>query len=442
MGAAASISWAEVKEDLSADEVRNLLGNDFNEAQFDEAKNKATGLLSRTKLMALVNSQSPEKKKSSSAVNETSPVKIGLQVPKVERRQHSRSRGRSFEEANGGNGSPAALTAKKKEQSQRSRAFGRTVSLEKEPGKPAGVVSQDHPDVDSWDSVHEQPSCVACGMLFPTLSKLEQHVKYSTIHAATLKKLDALAKGGEGGHFEAESDRCRPLYTGSKYFWRTQDNLDINIYLHIAAKCIEVIAFEGNTNFEFPRIYLDETKLLSMITEQDIWARVEKFEEEEGKKKFKKELPPRDLIFAEEKRLGTSSFILTRLKVVSDSNSSSKPLTNSTSEGALCEATKELLNSQSANLASLGVSAANMKKSGRLLLYDPLSNDALQNIDFDLQNSKASLTPVLIQRRRHSTDKEISDTISSITEMQEDIRGMTEYAEKNCEHYPPRRRLL
>lgn len=33
--------------------------------------------------------------------------------------------------------------------------------------------------VDSWDSVNNQPSCILCGMVFSTMTKLETHVKYS-----------------------------------------------------------------------------------------------------------------------------------------------------------------------------------------------------------------------------------------------------------------------
>lgn len=34
-------------------------------------------------------------------------------------------------------------------------------------------------EVDTWESVRAQPSCMMCKMVFPTLSRLETHLKYS-----------------------------------------------------------------------------------------------------------------------------------------------------------------------------------------------------------------------------------------------------------------------
>ena len=49
---------------------------------------------------------------------------------------------------------------------------------------------------DSWDSVSAQPSCVICSMTFPSQSKLDRHIKYSSMHADAVKKLEAAKNGG------------------------------------------------------------------------------------------------------------------------------------------------------------------------------------------------------------------------------------------------------
>jgi hypothetical protein len=269
-------------------------------------------------------------------------------------------------------------------------------------------------------------------MVFASKGKLDTHVKYSSVHVSNLSKLDTLEKAksfkGIVDHQEEESARCRILYTGNKHFWRTQDHLDITIYLHIDAKCLEVIAFEAKANFEYPRLYLNEAKILTMLTEKAIWDKVALFEEVENKKKFKKELPPKDILFLEEKRLLVSSFVLKRLKLSLDG--SAPPLARGISDGNLMEATKELLASQSAQMLQLGVLSPKGAGGGfgtKQLFFVAEMNDAEKNVDFDI--STGTVTPVLVPRRRHSTDQEIKDTIHSVEEMQQDIRGMTQRAE-------------
>ena len=44
------------------------------------------------------------------------------------------------------------------------------------------------------------------------------------------------------------------LYSGHKMFWRTQDNIDVHVYFHLATDCIEVVPFNGTK--ELNRLYL------------------------------------------------------------------------------------------------------------------------------------------------------------------------------------------
>lgn len=307
------------------------------------------------------------------------------------------------------------------------------MSLESVPTKQEDTTEQqEEVQVDSWESVQAQPSCIVCGMVFSSLGKLETHKKYSSVHVANLKKqaekdLEKKEVSGIGAQ-EEESNRCRVLYTGSKHFWRTNDHLDINIYLHIEAKCVEVIAYESKLSFEFPRIYLDETKLLAMIKEDTVWDNVKKIEEDASRKKLSHTLPSREVLFAEEKRLLLASFVLNRLKISAEAPSSMQV---SASEGELVTATKGLLASQSEHLEKLGLTSPGKSGSpfftSKRLQYCPSSMDSEQQVDFDF--STAQVKPVLVQRRRHSTDQEIHDAMTSLSEMQDDIRGMTDRAE-------------
>lgn len=59
----------------------------------------------------------------------------------------------------------------------------KALSLQESQSSP-GISSsleeqQQQQQVDSWDSVNNQPSCILCGMVFSTMTKLETHVKYS-----------------------------------------------------------------------------------------------------------------------------------------------------------------------------------------------------------------------------------------------------------------------
>ena len=57
---------------------------------------------------------------------------------------------------------------------------------------------------------------------------------------------------------QVEGKDYRLLYYGSKFFWRTQDNIDFSFYLHIALLIIEVVPFDVYKNKELDRIYLDK----------------------------------------------------------------------------------------------------------------------------------------------------------------------------------------
>ena len=413
-------------------QVKGILGSEFDQTLFDAQKDKDTNLLARDTLLAIVNSHNEQTVTDNEieTQEESTPTKIGIQLSGITKR-NARVRHRSFENSDdqaqgqGGDGKRG-----------HTKRIPRALSMEGGPPNSSDSKPPPAGGVDSWESVQAQPSCVICGMVFASMGKLDTHVKYSSVHVSNLKKLDTLekSKSFKGSsivdHQEIESARCRVMYSGNKHFWRTQDNLDITIYLHIDAKCLEVIAFEAKVNTEYPRLYLDETKILSMLTEEMVWQKVAAVEEAEGKKKFKKELPPRDILFAEEKRLCVSTFVLQRLKLCVDGTA--PPMVRGISDGKLLHATEELLASQSAQMLSLGVSSPKGGGKGfgaKQINYVAEVTDAEKEVEFDLTKGTADVTPVLVARRRHSSDQEIKDQIHLVEEMQHDIQMMTQRAE-------------
>lgn len=139
------------------------------------------------------------------------------------------------------------------------------------------VIKPAEETIDSWDSVTQQPFCDTCQMAFKSLAFLDRHVKYSDLH---MKNVDRKNKKDEkvpevqkmpsldeeppvpatmSAKIEAqvEGTHFKLLYTGSKFFWRTQKNIDIDIYLHVLPHVIEVISFDPVKHKEATRIYLN-----------------------------------------------------------------------------------------------------------------------------------------------------------------------------------------
>ena len=130
--------------------------------------------------------------------------------------------------------------------------------------------------VDSWDSVHSQPSCPLCKLIFTTTTKYETHIKYSEVHAQNLAKqkeqVETTVRPSSAPTTEPPrpisappGPRCRELYTGSKFFWRYKQTVEIHIYLHLSPRCLEVCSYNNNQSQEYPRVYLEESKLVKLI---------------------------------------------------------------------------------------------------------------------------------------------------------------------------------
>eukprot|EP01031_Cornospumella_fuschlensis_P028526 gene28526-34435_t len=139
---------------------------------------------------------------------------------------------------------------------------------------------------DSWDSVSTQPYCETCKMAFKSMAFLERHVKFSSLHADNEKKakeagLAALVSPPKATKKELvtqeEGMHYRLLYSGSKLYWRTQENLDFDIYHHFLAHAIEIIPFHPGKLKEMPRIYCDYEEVVQAVQahiQEDMTAKV------------------------------------------------------------------------------------------------------------------------------------------------------------------------
>lgn len=63
------------------------------------------------------------------------------------------------------------------------------------------------------------------------------------------------------------------LFQGSKFFWRTRNNIDVAIVSHVDSKTTEVIAYEPVLDVEAERIYLNSEVLSSVLNQTEIEAK-------------------------------------------------------------------------------------------------------------------------------------------------------------------------
>jgi len=132
-------------------------------------------------------------------------------------------------------------------------------------------------EVDNWDSVTQQPFCKICEMGFKSMPFLERHVKYSDIHAKNVAFTQETSLEGSPTNFvgnmsmkvtakQVEGIDFKLLYAGSKFFWRTQETVDLTFYHHIHPQVIEVIPHDVNKNKEMTRMYFSYTAIVELLT--------------------------------------------------------------------------------------------------------------------------------------------------------------------------------
>lgn len=71
----------------------------------------------------------------------------------------------------------------------------------------------------------------------------------------------------------ADTYNSKVVFQGSKFFWRTRNNIDVTIVSHIDLGTVEIIAYEPSLNLEAERIYLDSFILDSKLNQAEIEAK-------------------------------------------------------------------------------------------------------------------------------------------------------------------------
>lgn len=204
-------------------------------------------------------------------------------------------------------------------------------------------------------------------------------------------------------------ERCRVLYSGTKFFWKQQQNVDIYIYLHIQQNIIEIIGYTVKSLHELPRLYFNGDKIVEYIGKDIINQRVDEYISEAKNQRFKEALPSRSILFEDMKRRAVSSHLLASVHLVQDSHSAALKLEYHPPD-ITCDENNDSSDGKHSSSSS-----------------SPPSNVSVQDILYPQQPK--DIIPVFIPRKRHSTDEDIRDTVTNIQNIQEDIRDLTFKAE-------------
>lgn len=256
--------------------------------------------------------------------------------------------------------------------------------------------------VDSWDSVTQLPYCAVCQMAFKSVSQLTRHEKYSSLHQKNVESAEQKAETDEKLKFldirQEEGKDYTMLYFGSKFFWRSQDNIDISFYQHIVLHCIEVVPFDVYKSKPLDRLYFDKFVVESLI-ESDVKKAVESkknaLAEKKKHDKFGDSIPFNETEeYNNAQRMEVTTFILSRLQ-----------------------------------LQTLEEGQATKVKSK--LVYTPLGNEADKSGPSPLLLDKPDLlVPVQVTHRRNTSSAEVKAKIREVEQSQQDLKSAITRCEK------------
>lgn len=328
---------------------------------------------------------------------------------------------------------------------------------------PAASSSNLHEVADSWDSVSQQPYCKICQMAFKSETFLERHIKFSDLHAQNVKKKEQQEEAAKSGAppppiipdriapRQVEGEHFKMLYTGSKFFWRTQESVDLHFYHHILPHTIEIISYDTTKSREFNRIYLDYYTLLEIVIESNKVHSAMQREMSKSKKHDKTINENDDEVNGgsagnfsasfgsvkstnlrqdeDAQRTALTTYILQRLQLQSvttttagDAHSALSSLNTGKSASA-----RELLNSASS--PTLPGLVANAQVNGSVMVFTKLTGDDYKRTPV-LEKPPIILVPVVVTRRRRTNAEEIDATISSLTHDRQALTAATGKAEK------------
>ena len=192
-------------------------------------------------------------------------------------------------------------------------------------------VSEVPNDKDHWDSVSQLPYCSVCQMAFKSQNLLDRHIKYSDLHERTVKKHEAEAlKAASAPAADPESAEIaalnllqekqvegkdfKHLYYGSKFYWRSQDNIDFTFFHHLLLDTIEVVSFSVYKNKELNRVYLNVYIINMKLDQAGLLAKADPF------LKTPKERQANQGEVDEKNRTSITTFVLSRLQLDNKAN--------------------------------------------------------------------------------------------------------------------------
>lgn len=193
----------------------------------------------------------------------------------------------------------------------------------------ATSLSADESAADHWDSVRELPYCPLCAMAFKSVSVLERHIKYSDMHlkavaaqtaqqAAKSTVEEKVVEAPKAMPRQVEGQDYKLLYYGSKFFWRSQDNIDLSFFHHMACSIVEVVPFDVYKNTELERLYFDLYAIHENI-DGEVEAKLvelrEKFKQDNKHDKFQSATFNEVHEMAQLTRVALTTYILTRLQL-------------------------------------------------------------------------------------------------------------------------------
>ena len=111
------------------------------------------------------------------------------------------------------------------------------------------------------------------------------------------------------------SDPPLSIFHGTKSFWRSRMNIDVDIFYHKTLNCVEVIGFDPVKHSEAPRIFIDSVLLFSKIDVDDVHVKMKPVLEQASRNKHT--MTPDELDLAEDNAIHAlgSLYVENRLAV-------------------------------------------------------------------------------------------------------------------------------
>lgn len=258
---------------------------------------------------------------------------------------------------------------------------------------------------DHWDSVSQMPYCKYCKMAFKSEGLLQRHIKYSELHKKTMATLGDVAEGLEVSSTsvptspqkssiktstQVEGKDYKLLYFGSKFFWRTQDNIDLSFFHHVLCDAIEIVPFDVYKNRGLDRVYLDMPLMLELVAGSTVKSSPE---EKRSSSKFSK--PPSSRDTDEDTRKALTTAILARLHLHDKVPASDGPTA----------------------------------EPNRLIKYLSAATDAKDKNPL-LEKPPGALIPIMVVHRRNTSAEEVKAKMHDLAKDQAALADATSKAEK------------